>query len=208
MRFQNVQTALVTALGNDAAGRFRTIGYKEQDIDQSEITSNDKLVSVYYSKGSLNVGRSGRNGPADHECVFNIELKLSQPVSVDIATLENPSSTEGERATALAGLQDAKDLANSNLDSFIDIVFNILIDNRNSYLGLSKKVFANRWISDVDKEDPLYFGDSIICSATLIYVCDVEESFIGDSGSSGEIIDLTLKLKDEPTDGQTGVKEE
>lgn len=207
MQFQNVQSALVTALGNDAAGRFRTIGYKDQEIGQNEIVSNDKLVSVYYSKGSLNESRSGRNGPADHECSFNIELKLSQPAKVDISTLEDSGSTDNERKIALAALQDAKNLANSNLDDFINIIFGILTDNRNSFLGLSKNVFANRWISNIQKEDPMYFGDSLICSATLTYTCDVIETFIGDSGSSGDVIDLTMKLNEEST-AQTGVYKE
>jgi hypothetical protein len=208
MNFQSVQTALVSALVAGASGNYRTVGYKDEPIGQTEIQNNNKLVSVHYQQGTLPENLSGRFGPAIHKCTFDVELKLSQKAVVDVATLENPASTEGQRATALAGLQDAKDLANTNLDIFISQVFGVIMDNRNSYLGLSKSIFANRWISNIRKEDPMYFGDSVIGSAILTYECEVEETFVGDTGSAGEIMDLTLKLNDEPTDGQTGVKEE
>lgn len=205
MQFQNVQSALVTTLGTAAASRYRTVGYKDIPIDQSEISTTNKLVSIYYDKGTFSLSKSGRFGPAVHECVFNIELKLSQSASVDISTLEDSGSSDGERATALAALQDAKDLANSNLDSFISIIFGILMDNRNSFLGLSKSVFTDRWISNIEKQDPIVFGNMVIGTAVLTYVCEVEEEFVGDTGDSGDKIDLTLQLNEEPTDGQTGV---
>ena len=208
MNFQSIQTALITALGAAAASRYRTVGYKDEPIGQSEIVNNSKLVSVYYSQGDLPLHLSGRSGPATHHCIFNVELKLSQKAVVDIATLEDSGSTEGERTTALANLQDAKDLANANLDSFISIIFGVLTDNRNLFLELSPSIFANRWISQIKKEDPMYFGDSLICSAILKYECDVEETFVGDSGDDGDIIDLTVKVNEEPTTGQTGVYRE
>jgi hypothetical protein len=208
MNFQSVQTALVTILGAAEASRYRTVGYKDEPIGQSEILNTNKLVSVHYKEGSFPDHVSGRQGPVTHKCTFNIELKLSQKAVVDIATLENVGATEGQRATALAGLQDAKDLANTNLDAFISIILGVLMDSRNAYLGLSKSIFGNRWISKIKKEDPMYFGDSVICSAILIYECDIEETFVGDTGDAGDIIDLTVKVNDEPTDGQTGVKKE
>lgn len=208
MNFQSVQSALVTALGSAAAGRYRAIGYKDLPIGQSEIQDTNKLVSVYYVKGDFPLNLSGRYGPATHSCVFNIDLKLSQKASVDLTTLEDEGSTAGQRATALAALQDAKSLANTNLDSFISIIFGVLLDNRNAFLGLSKSIFANRWISNIKKEDPIYVGDTVICSAILTYECDVEETFVGDTGDSGDIIDLTVNVNDEPTDGQTGVYKE
>lgn len=205
MNYQSVQTALVTILGAAEASRYRTLGYRDEPIGQSEIDGISKLVSVYYTQGSFPLGSSGRHGPVTHKSIFNIELKLSQKASVDIATLEDSGSTAGERATALAGLQDAKDLANTNLDAFINIIFGVLMDSRNADLGLSKSIFWNRWISEIKKEDPMYFGNSVISSAILIYECEVEETFVGDSGTAGDVIDLTVKVNNEPTDGQTGV---
>jgi len=208
MNFQSVQTALVTALGAGAAGRYRTIGYQDLPIGQSEIIGNNKLVSVYYVQGDLPKHLSGLVGPATHSCKFNIDLKLSQNTKVNLSTLEDSESTEGERATVLAALQDSKNLANTNLDDFINVVFGVLTDNRNLFLGLSKSIFANRWISNIKKEEPMYFGNSVICSAILTYECDVEETFVGDSGTAGDIIDLTIKVNEEPSNGQTGVYKE
>jgi hypothetical protein len=82
------------------------------------------------------------------------------------------------------------------------------MDNRNSHLGLSKKIFWDRWVSDAKKDDPMYFGDGVISSATLTYTCSVEEEFVGDEGTAGTILDMTLNVNDEPTDGQAGVKNE
>lgn len=204
MEFQNVQTGLVSMLGAAAASRYRTVGYEDIPIDQSEISGNNKLVSVYYKNGTFPLGKSGRFGPANHECNFNIELKLSQACSVDIATLEDPASTQGELSTALSGLQNAKDLANSNLDAFVSIIFGVLTDNRNAFLGLSKKVFSDRWISGINKEKLQVFGDMIIATAILTYTCEVKEVFVGDSGSAGTIVDLTVKINDDDN-GQTGI---
>lgn len=205
MQFQSVKSALVTALGLAAASRYRTVGYKDEPIDQSEISGNNKLVSVYYSKGNLPLNKSGRFGPVIHECSFDVELKLSQACSVNVAVLENPNSSAAALTAALAGLQNAKSLADTNLDSFISIIFGILMDSRNAFLGLSKSVFADRWISNIDKKDPMVFGDMVISTAVLTYTCDVEESLDGDSGHAGIIIDMTYKLNEEST-GQTGVQ--
>lgn len=204
MQFQNVKTALVTVLGAAAAGRYRTAGYKDEPIDQSEISGNNKLVSVYYKEGTFPLGTSGRFGPANHECTFIVELKLSQACSVDIATLEDTGSTNNERKTALAALQDAKDLADTNLDAFASIIHGVLTDNRNAYLGLNKKIFSDRWISRLQKQDPMVFGDMVIGTAILTYTCNVEEAFVGDVSDTGNIIDTTYKLNEETT-GQTGV---
>ena len=206
MRYQTVQSALVSTLGTAAAGRYRVVGYDDLPIDSSEVsTSATKLVSVVYKSGILPTGTSPHSGPATHTCTFNISLLLSSSAKVNLAVLESDESTAAQRTTALAALQDAKNLSNADLDSFISIIFGVLLDNRNINIGLSQKYVGNRWITKIQKNDPEYFGDCVISTATLEYEIDVEEDFVGDTGESGDIINLTLKLNDEPTDGQAGV---
>jgi len=204
MRYQSIQTYLVTLLGAQAASRYRTVGYVDRSIADTEVYNTSKLVSVVYKSGMFPEGLSGHQGPATHECTFNIELLLSQPAKVDVATLESGSATAGERSTALAALQDAKNLANSNLDAFISIIYYILLDNESLDFGLTRSYVGNRWISKIEKADPMYFGDSVISAATITFNVDVQEDFTGDTGDSGDKIDLTLELNSED-DGQTGV---
>jgi len=205
MRFQSIQTALVSTLGAAAASRYRTVGYEDRPISSDEVYNTNKLVSVVYKSGVFPRDTSSHSGPATHTCNFDIELLLSQPAKVDVATLESGSSTAVQRATALAALQDSKNLANAALDSFIDIIWNILLDNRNMNLGLDQAYIGNRWINGLDKDDPMYFSDCVICTAKLKYEIEVQEDFTGDIGTAGDKINLTLKLNDEPTDGQAGV---
>lgn len=204
MRYQSIQTYLVTLLGTKAASRYRTVGYVDRLIADTEVYNTSKLVSVVYKSGMFPEGLSGHQGPATHECTFNIELLLSQPAKVDITTLESGTATAGQRATALAALQDAKNLANANLDSFISIIYYILLDNESFDFGLTRSYVGNRWISKIEKADPMYFGDSVISAATITFNVDVQEDFTGLSGTSGDKIDLTLELNEEDT-GQAGV---
>lgn len=203
MRFETIKTSLISFLGTAAAGRYRTVGYKDQHFDATEILSNSKYVSVIYKNGTFPLDRAGRQGPATHVCQYDVELFLSQKSAVNLAHLEGEYSA-AQRAAALAATQNVQKLAATNLDSFIAIIFGVLMDNRNIDLGLSRALIGDRWISGIDVHDIEYFGDTAIAMATLKYEVEVQEDFTGDTGDEGSIIDLTLPLNSELT-GQTGI---
>ena len=215
MQFRQVKSALVTLIGDAAdAGdgdRYRTIGYQPQAQAAVRTLDSDRSVQVFYRSGDLPKSGGSPTGPFKHDLTFSVELTASKATEGDLSTLENSGSTDLQRATALAGFQKAAALADDSLDELIDIIFQVIQRADNLDLGHSS-VVANRWLSDIRKNEISERGEFVIATASMTLTATVSEDVEGlavlnldDEGAllSTEI-DTTLKVTEDDDEGKAG----
>lgn len=208
MNFQTIQSAMTTLLGTESGGQYRVLGYHDKPEDAENIKNDNASVAVYFKRATPAMGRSSMTGPFSHDCLYHIELTISTPAQADLTTLNSESSTPTERATAMNNIENTKALADVALNTFIAKVFSDLMDARNVDLGLATGVARSRKIVAIEKEEPGYMGDLIISSATMHLSLVTDETVDGDAGVASDIIDLTVKINDEPSSGQAGFYKE
>jgi len=173
MYFRDIRDAIVTLLGNAAAGQYRTRGYPDQNLSAEEIADTDRLVQVYYTSGEFARSSSGR-GPFDHQMAFKVQLIVSQAASCDLSVLNDESATAGQIAAALAAAEPAAQGADESLDELIDLVFQVLMAGTNIHLGLAYPI-GSRWIDRIEKQEPFARSDRAVAMATMDLTCRVAE---------------------------------
>jgi len=199
MNFRLVKTGIEGILSNYAStGGYRVLGYNDDAIDAEDLLGTRRLVQVYADGGDFNGG--GFNGPAKHDVTFAIDLLTSAKAQVDLTVIDDETSTAVEIAAAMAAAQAASKLANDDLDEFIDVIFNLLMDNTNLNMGVSELVASvgNRWIPKWKKSKPMTRGDMVVLHATMDLTCRVMEDFAGVTpvaATEGEAVKTIFKLK-------------
>jgi len=207
MNFTEAQTAISTLLGNNAGGQFRVCGYRNEPADAKTVKDTNASVAVYYGKGDFSKANSPPTGPFEHSCTFNIELTISTAAKADLTTLNDDGSTPAERQTALSNIQNTRALADQALNALINVVWNIIFNAE--HIGFEETLgkYRDRWVPTIEKQEVGYIGDLIVSQATMHLNLDVQEIADGDLGTALEVLNLTLNLEDEPTDGQAGIEE-
>lgn len=183
MMFRTVKAALVTILGNySTTGGYRVTGYQGQSTEADTVAGTNRKVSVSYRTGSFSRSGSSPRGPVRHEMEFSVELLCSARANGDVSALENPASTDEQKATAIAAFIPAAQAVDAHMDSFIDTVYQVLMDNEATRLDdgtLGDLKVSNRWISRVQKDDPLPSGALAVLSATIVYNVVAMEELTG-----------------------------
>jgi hypothetical protein len=210
MMFRTVKAALVTILGNGAAGRFRVVGYQGQSTDAETTVNTNCKASVSYRSGSFPRSAASQRGPVRHEMEFAVDLLASAKASGNLSALEDPNSTDQQKAAAIAAFTPAAQAVDALMDGFIDAVYQVLMDNEAVHLddgvGGDLKV-ANRWISRVQKDDPLPSGALAVLTASLTFNVVAMEEITGASAVSDMdfiLVDLLVEGDvDNPVAGDT-----
>jgi hypothetical protein len=206
MNFETVQEALTDLLGNGANGQFRVCGYNNEPENAEAIRNENASVAVYFQSATIPKSSSGLNGPFTFVATYNIELSIASSAKADLETLNDPDSTQGERAAAMTALQNTRLLADQALNTLMGYVFTILFTPKDIDLGLDPGVARSRWIDAITKEKPDYAGELLISQAVMAMTIRFTESIAGEDLEPLTEIDLTLNLNEEP-DGQAGVYE-
>lgn len=207
MNFITVYGAIVDLLGDEAAGRYRVCGYKNEPEDALLIKDTSACVSVFVGDVEIPENKSSSAGPFHWNCTYNIELAITTKATADLAVLEDPDATQGQRATAIASIQTAKALGEQAINNLIATVYQVLMSATNLDLGLEIGVFSNRWIAKIDKDEPNNMADMVVSKANMHLTLSVEEEVTGLLGEDLEDVDVTINLDDEPDDGQAGIIE-
>lgn len=184
MLAETVKNSVISILGAAEAGRFNTIGYQRQTKAAQTLQNNNRLVQVWWDGSQFPKGSSGVNGPKIDDVVLKIQMTVSQAAQVDLATLESKSSSPAQKETALTNMISAASRADTIIDELWGIVFDILTDNRNLYLGQAKGVVSNRWFDALQKDQPPEPGGFVILTGTATLSFRVEEPVSGDSGTT------------------------
>jgi hypothetical protein len=194
MTFEVIRDALKTTLTASASGRFNVDTFQRQSHAADELVGSNRHVSVFYRSGSFDKGRSAwLQGPFRHGMTFAVDLLLAAPAKMDLTVLKDPNATPQELMSALAALQEAGDVANLSWDELADIVWNILMDPRNSDLGLPAGTISDRWIANVQKESPAPMGEYVLLSGTMDFTCNAVETPAGEVGvAAAGGVDISL----------------
>jgi hypothetical protein len=229
MMFRTAKAALVTILGNySTTGGYRVTGYQGQSTEADTVAGTSRKVSVSYRSGSFPRSGSSPRGPVRHEMEFAVELLCSARANGDLAALNNPESTDEQKATAIAAFVPAAQAVDAHMDGFIDTVYQVLMDNEATRLDdgtLGDLKVSNRWISRVQKDDPLPSGALAVLSATIIYNVVASEEITGaaaiapdppegDPAYVGSVIidllvegDVSNPVAGDTHEGRAGIKE-
>lgn len=198
MIFRQIKEALVNQiLGPAEAGRFRTVGFQRQVKSAAETLGASRMVQVYYSSGDFPKNAGRINGPTIHDITIRLDLTVSTAAAGDLSVINNPASTSEQIAVALLAFQEAASLADDSIDELFDIVYQIIMDGRNVDLGLPSGTVSNRWIDQINKDDPVPRGEYVILTGSMILTCRAAETVSGDIGVAGNIYNIDINIPDD-----------
>lgn len=212
MEFRTAKAKLIQILGDSAAGQFRVAGHQAQGESSIDTTGLDRLVRVFFEQGDFPRSASAFGGPVQHEMQFGIHMIVTAKARGDLTTLNDPSATAGQLSTALADFEKATDVADESFDELLDLVYQILMDNRHHFLDTSTLkddseemvTFGNRWVQGVEKDEPMPRGDLVTLTGSIRYTAEVIEEVTGADALSGEIstevVDVEVQTLDTDND--------
>ena len=204
MIFRQVKESLINSvIGPAAAGRFRLTGFQNQTNDASEVLGSNRLVQIYYKQGTFSKIKGRMTGPVQHDMIFQLDLTVSTGFVGDVSVINNPSSTQAQLAAALAAFQEASGKADESVDELFDILYQIIMDGRNVYLGLDKNVIGERWLSELQKDQPIERGEYAVLTASMQLTVSAGETVDGDTGLPADTIQNTIALDGDTA--ETGV---
>jgi hypothetical protein len=206
MNFRVINQAILDTLGAAAAGRFRAVGYQRHGKAASEVRGNNRLVQSYYSSGEFPKSGGRQTGSTKHDMSFTIGFTVSAPARLNLTVLNSEAATAGQKAAALAALQEAAYVADTDFDELVEIAYQIIMDARNFDLGLAKGTMSNRWVEALHKDAPEPQGELVVLTGTMTYSCTTSEDVTGDTGvpASGEWIDTVIDIDGDDVE-RTGV---
>ena len=205
MEFQTIRDSLRVLLAQYSQGEYTVIGAQKRGKGASEVLDKSRLVEVYYSAGDFPKSAGGVAGPTKHDITFRIDLTVSKAAEGDIATIQDPGKSVSEKAAAIAAMKESDLLADESLDDLFRHVYQVLMDSRNMDLGLGKGLVASRWVSRIEKEQPINDGNYTIITGMMTLTCTTSEPVYGYVGiQAGNIVDVDVQIEtDEP--GKAGV---
>lgn len=186
MLFRTLKTNLEAMLAQAAIGRYQVVGYQTQGTGANEVLGNDRRVMVFYDSGGFDDGKAAIVGSkVQHRAVYRIELMASAVTRGDVAAITDPTKTPAEKAAAIAAFQNATKIADDSLDELMEIVYQILMDSRNSDIGTTGPPFlvSSRWVSGMQKDNPLEDGEFVVLTGSIDFSCMAVETVSGDTGT-------------------------
>lgn len=202
MVFRTIKNRLVSILGAAAAGRYRVEGYQTQRESANAVSENDRVVRVYYDQGSFDKQSSGQRGPVRHDMTFAISLIASASATVDLSILTDEGASQLAIAAAIAQTSDANYRADASFDELLEIVYQILMDNRYIFLndGDGDLDVTNRWIDGVDKEVLPPYGDKVTVAGNIRFNVTAYEDVDGEDFLDTEVdgsVDIGIPIMNE-----------
>lgn len=205
MRFQNIKTALIQLLGDNAADLYNVIGYRGQS-HAAEESEERRTVQVLFTSGDFPASSSNRNGAKTHDMTFDIILTASSAAaSADLDVIANPDSTALALSRAIENIQNAAENADLAIDEMIDRVWNVIMDARNQNLGITEYRLSSRKIEKITKDATPDKGGLVVKTAGLILKIQASEPVSGATGvtPSANPVDSDITTNDDTA--KTGV---
>jgi hypothetical protein len=202
MNFRLIKASLVKLLGDSANGRYRVAGFQKRGQAAIEIKDKNRIAQVYYSQGTFPKSGGGPSGPQKHDMTFNIDLSVSMPTKANLAVL-NGSPSPAQIQTVLGDLKEAENLVDDAWDEFADDIYQVIMNALNLSLGLDAPV-ANRWISNINKDNPTPYGELVTLTGTCTLTCSKDEQVDGATPVPIEVMDFEVEANND-TFGKAGV---
>lgn len=209
------QSILDNVLGPAESERFITIGGQRQR-ESAEAINDKRKVMVIYNGGDFPESGGAQYGPVRHDMNFDVMLVEVTPAKADLSVLNDENASAIDKSTALRQMAEPAIEANRNMNEFIRIIWQILMDARNEQMGMvplddrpKLKLVSNRWISNITKGDPVPEGEFVVLTASMNLTFTVEEDITGDdlpaTPEDGAVYDGNLELDGDDVAAQ-GVK--
>lgn len=186
MGFIEAKRALVNLLEANANGRFRVVSYETKPTGAEEYLGNKRTVRVFYSEG--NFLEDSLTTPVMHSVKINIEMVVVEKGDADLGVIDDPNSTEAQRALALAGISPAASRVDASFDELTDLVWNIIMAPQNQWFGIEKYKIGSRKISKIYKDRLIPQGMYAILTGYIELSFDVEEISVGLPAQPLEVI--------------------
>lgn len=203
--------AAVALLGSQAAGRFQVIGYQRQK-KPAETLFNLPLVQCWIANDDVNWDRVSATAPNIKEVRITVQFTVSQPAKADLLTLEDPSSTDNQRAAALVNLTTPAFETTKVLYEAYAAVSEILNDARNYRLGLTAKIIQEKEYDNFQQDEFPSRGGPGILTATSTLSFRVDQAQLGDLGnqpasvvSDADLSGVSTDQAEEDTVSKAGV---
>ena len=186
MQFETVKASIVAILGAAEAGRYQTVGFQRQSINADEVLDDLRQVQVFYTRGDF-PKRAGRNtGSVGHDATYRIELTVSKAAVGDLSTLNDPSASPTQLATALAGYNEATSEADTSIDELAGIIYQVLMSALNYDMGQSVGAVSNRWVPSISKDTPTPRGALVVLTGNMELNLRITEAITGDTGTASD----------------------
>ena len=148
--------------------------------------------------------KGSETGPVQHQPNYQIVLTASASAQGDLTLIDNPESTAQQRAAAISYFQNAAEVADESLDELLEIVYQILMDGRNRDIDTDGPpyIVGERWISGMEKDEPLNAGEYVALTGVINLDVQVVEQITGDEGTpaSSGAFDVTDDLDGDDTE--------
>jgi len=198
------QSILDNVLGPAESGRFITIGGQRQR-ESAKAINDKRKVMVIYNEGDFPESGGAQYGPVRHDMTFDVILIEATPAKADLSVLNDESASPDSKATALRQMAEPSIEANRNMNEFIRIIWQILMDLRNEQMGMvppddrpNLKLVSSRWISNIRKGDPVPEGEFVVLTASMSLNLTVSEDITGDdlpaTPEDGVVFDGDIEL--------------
>lgn len=199
--FQNAIADLKQLLVDKANGRYFVVGHTKQRSNAEELRGK-KMVQVFYSGGSFNRGTSSMNSETTHNAIASVILTVSEPSTMDLAVLENPSSTPEQIALALTAGREAEDVANEAMDELFGIMFDIIMGADGEHFGNESDDYsiADRWGRDFKKDPVLSGGSVVVINGSYDIQFTVREIPDGDTPIEGNFMSGAIDIQKDSGD--------
>lgn len=176
MEFRVLTKSVTRLLGDSAQGEYKVLGHEPFPQDASEYKGKNRTVRVFYPGGEFS---NQASEAYDHEFKLRVEMCVTADAETDLDTLLNGDSTQQELAYAMASMRDSADVANSQFDEMIDLVFNVLASPSNKWLGLEKYRVKEASVLDSKKNRLLPFGEHAVLTGWITLGIKMREEATG-----------------------------
>jgi len=206
MNFRVIRDSIRRVLAQNADGEFDVVGYQKRGKGASAVVSKNRLVEVYYNRGDFPKSGGSLDGPNKHDPTFRIDLTVAEPSKGDTTTIESPTATAAQVATALAAMKASDALADDSMDELFERVYSILMDASQIDFDLPVGVVASRWVNQFNKDEAIERGNYTILTASCLLTCSTSEQVQGFTGvQAGNIMDVTVEIETD-TPGKAGAR--
>ena len=189
MNFRIIKAAIEQILFDNSQDCFSVVGYQKQVASVEESLDEKRTVQVYYSSGDF---KGRQTGPTYHDITYRIDLTVAKSSAGDLATVNSAGSGTPEKAEALADFQTGAARCDESFDELVELVYQILMDGNNLDLGQDVGVVANRWLDQVQKDQPLPRGEYVLLTGSLFFKLRTTEQISGATLTAGDVQDVTL----------------
>ena len=209
MGFITAKAAVQQILADySATGQYRVLGYDDDANEADYLKGSNRLVQIYNKSGDFPKAGSGYVGSVSHDATMNIDLTTAANAKADLTVLDDPNASASEFATALAASQKATELADADLDDFLEIIYQQVMSAENIYFGLPQGTISNRWVARWNKGNPMMRGGSVIITATMDLTYRINEDLTGvtpKTATPDEAVSTEIKTTtDEDSEPQGG----